>query len=258
LSISICTLPSVDESYTILAGTRVKNRGSAHPIYGSIGWLSNALRQSHLGLRLMGLVPVLDHNKMFVTDKNGVCRRANRFEISRRLEQFFHQFVWLTLEKSVEEFALGGRMVQCGDGQVRTIVQVLALWITDRAEHELILKWNPHDCFHCDCASADRDCPAHFTSEHTNLYDSSEIEQKVQEAMTDGTYGLVPYLSCYCVMRQDNCDVSAVSGSVLRMLKSSACSGLWYLDTRYGEQGGPMAGRLHCSGSHAVTHPTVF
>jgi len=75
----------------------------------------------------MGLVPVLDHNKMFVTDKNGVRRRANRFEISRRKEQLFHQCVWLTLEKSVEEFALGGRMVQCGDGQVRTIVQVLAL-----------------------------------------------------------------------------------------------------------------------------------
>ena len=84
LSISMCTLPSVDESYTILAGTRVKNRGSAHPIYGSIGWLSNALRQSRLGWHLMGLVPMLDHNKMFVTDKNGVRRRANRFVISYR------------------------------------------------------------------------------------------------------------------------------------------------------------------------------
>jgi len=52
----------------------------------------------------MGLVPVLDHNKMFVTDKNGVTRKANRFEISRRENQLFHQCVWLTLEKSVEEF----------------------------------------------------------------------------------------------------------------------------------------------------------
>jgi len=145
-------------------------------------------------------------------------------------------------------------MVQYGDGFVRSIVQVLALLITDRAEHELILKWNPHDCFHCDCACADRDCPAHFT----HLYDSSEIEQKVQEAMIEGTYGSVQYISCCCVMRQDNRDVSAVSGSVLRMLKSTACSGLWYLDTWYGEQEGPMAGRLLCSGSHAVTHPTVF
>jgi len=76
--------------------------------------------------------------------------------------------------------------------------------------------------------------------------------------MNEGTYGLVPYLSCCCVMRQDNCDVLAVSGSVLRMLKSTACSGRWFLDTWYGEQGAPMVGRLHCSGSHAVTHPTGF
>jgi len=95
-------------------------------------------------------------------------------------------------------------------------------------------------------------------SEHPNLYDSSEIEQKVQEAMTEGTYGLVPYLGCCCVMLQDNRDVSAVSGGVLHMLKPTACSGLWYLDTWYGVQGGPMAGRLYCSGSHAATHPTVF
>ena len=52
----------------------------------------------------MGLVPVLDQNKMFVTDKNGVTRKANRFEISRRENQLFHQCMWLTLEKSVEEF----------------------------------------------------------------------------------------------------------------------------------------------------------
>jgi len=142
----------------------------------------------------MGLVPVLEHNKMLVTDIKSVRRRANRFEIGRREEQLFHQCVWLMLEKSVEEFALAESMVKCGDGVVCSIVQVLALWITDRAEHELILKRNPHHCFHCDCASADRDCPAHFTSEHTNLYDSSEIEQKMQEAMTEGTYGLVPYL----------------------------------------------------------------
>ena len=30
----------VDESYIILAGTRVKNRGSAHPNYGSIGFVN--------------------------------------------------------------------------------------------------------------------------------------------------------------------------------------------------------------------------
>ena len=43
---------------------------------------------------------MLDHNKMFVTDKNGVKRRENKFEISRREEQLFHQCVWLLLEKS--------------------------------------------------------------------------------------------------------------------------------------------------------------
>ena len=46
---------------------------------------------------------MLDHNKMFVTDKNSVTRKANSFEISRRENQLFHQCVWLTLEKSVEE-----------------------------------------------------------------------------------------------------------------------------------------------------------
>jgi hypothetical protein len=137
---------------------------------------------------LMGLVPVLDHNKMFVTDKNGVTRKANRFEISRRENQLFHQCVWLTLEKSVEEFAAGGTKVACADAVVRQIVQVLALWITDRAEHELILQWNPHDCFHCDCASEDRDCPAHFSSDHANLYDSAIVDEQVQKAMVEGTY----------------------------------------------------------------------
>jgi len=149
LSMNICTLIIVDESYTILVRTRVKNRRSAHPIYGSIGWLSNASRQSTLP---HGSVTGPRPHQDVCHRQNGVRRRANRFAISRREEQLFHQCVWLTLEKSVEEFALGGRMVQCGDGVVRSIVQVLALWITDRAEHELILKWNPHDCFHCDCA----------------------------------------------------------------------------------------------------------
>jgi len=161
----------------------------------------------------MGLVLHLDHNKMFVQTKTASAGGQTDSRSAAERNNFSTSVCGSMVEKSVEEFALGGRMVQCGDGQVRTIVQVLALWITDRAEHELILKWNPHDCFHCDCTSADRDCLAHFTSEHTNLYDSCEIEQKVQEAMTEGTYG---------------------------------------------EQGGPMAGRLHCSTSHAVTHPTVF
>jgi len=116
---------------------------------------------------------------------------ANRFEISRREKQLFHQCVWLMLEKSEEEFAVGGRMVQCGDDVVCKIVQVLVLWITDGAEHELILKWNPHDCFHCDCASQDCECLAHYTSDHTNLYESAKIEYKVHKAMTEGTYGLV-------------------------------------------------------------------
>jgi len=162
---------------------------AAHPLYGSIGLEENFLRQSHLGWRLRGLVPMLDHNKMFVTDKNGVKRRENKFEISRREEQLFHQCVWLLLEKSVEELASGGRFVHCGDDVVRKFVQVLALWITDRAEHELILKWNPHDCFHCDCATVDRDCPAHFTSDHVNLYESTQVDDQIMQAMTNGVYG---------------------------------------------------------------------
>ena len=97
---------------------------AAHPLYGSIGLEENFLRQSHLGWRLMELVPVLDHNKLFVTDKNGVKRRANKFEISRREEQLLHQCVWLLLEKSVEELVLGGRFVHCGDDVVRKFVQV--------------------------------------------------------------------------------------------------------------------------------------
>jgi len=95
------------------------NRCTAHPLYGSIGLEENTLRQSHLIWRLMGLVPVLDHNKMFVTDQNGIKRRANKFEISRCEEQLFHQCVWLLLEKSVEELASGGRFVYCGDDAVR-------------------------------------------------------------------------------------------------------------------------------------------
>ena len=110
-----------------ITGTRIKNRCTEHPLYGSIGLEENSLRQSHLGWRLMELVPVLDHNKLFVTDKNGVKRRANKFEISRREEQLFHQRVWLLLEKSVEELASGGRFVHCGDDVVRNFVQVLEI-----------------------------------------------------------------------------------------------------------------------------------
>ena len=138
----------------------------------------------------MGLMPVLDHNQKFVTDKNSVTRKANRFEISRRENQLFHQCVWLTLEKSVEEFAAGGHgiKVACANAVVRQIVQVLALWITNRAEHELILQWNPHDCFHCEYASEDRDCPAHFSSDYANLHDLAIVDEQVQEAMVESTY----------------------------------------------------------------------
>jgi len=96
--------------------------------------------------------------------------------------------MWLSLEKFVEDFAAGGTKVECADVVVRPIVQVLALWITDHAEHELILQWNPHDCFHCDCASEDRDCPAHISSDHANLYDSAIVNYQAQEAMVGGTY----------------------------------------------------------------------
>ena len=36
-----------------ITGTRIKNRCTAHPLYGSIGLEENSLRQSHLGWRLV-------------------------------------------------------------------------------------------------------------------------------------------------------------------------------------------------------------
>ena len=169
-------------------GTQIKNRDSAHPIYFSILWASNALRQSHLCWRLLGFVPVLDHDRMFTVDSSGRKKKASSFEIARRERQLFHQCIFLVLRKSIQVHQDSGRLVLCGDGVVRRVVDILALWITDRQEHELILWWQEHMCFHCDCRKEDRDTPGHFTCPHSTPHNSESVDKQVMLAALHGTY----------------------------------------------------------------------
>jgi len=129
-----------------LDGIRIKNQSSAHTLYGTSRVLSNTLRQSHVAWKLMGFVPVLDHNKMFMVDVHGNRKRATPFEVVRRERELFHQCqcAWLLLEKSVCVYGERGRLIKCGDGVVRNVIDILALWITDHKEHELILLWHEH------------------------------------------------------------------------------------------------------------------
>jgi hypothetical protein len=182
-----------DAALTILAifvgsdATQVKNRGSAHPIYISLGNFLDSFRLTGEAWQTSGLVPRLDHSLMREKGyRNKVFgeRAASRQARSRRERQLFQACAWTVLKSLVDVVHEGGRHVLAGSGLVLKALPLVAAWNTDREEHNLITGAHPHTCFHCKV-------PAHLkdTVGEWPLIDSTNVKDMIEEANTTGEYG---------------------------------------------------------------------
>jgi len=78
----------------------------------------------------------------------------------------------------------GGRHVLAGSGLVLKALPLVAVWNTDREEHNLITRAHPHTYFHCKV-------PAHLkdTVGEWPLMDSTNVKDMIENANTTGEYG---------------------------------------------------------------------
>jgi len=165
--------------------TKIKNRGSAHPFYLSLGNFCNWFRRLGVAWRLCGMVPQLDHALMREVKKGVVgTRQASRSARARRERQLFLDCAWLILKSLVDVVNEGGRHVLCGDGKVYKFLTILAAWLTDRMEHELIVGSHPHNCYHCAVPQHLKDCQT-----DARLLDSADVQEQIETAITTGQYG---------------------------------------------------------------------
>ena len=79
----------------------------------------------------------------------GTSKRRKELDIQRRRRKLFNATLYQLLRTIIAVYREGGRVVACADGNMRKIVPVLAMWVTDRQEHEHINQVPAHGCFHC-------------------------------------------------------------------------------------------------------------
>ena len=127
--------------------TSIKSRESAHQIYLTLGNLSRSFRQSKYGWQLAGFHPPLINELM--KHPEGTSKRRKEWDIQRRRRKLFNATLYQLLRTIIAVYREGGRVVACADGNMRKIVPVLAMWVTDRQEHEHINQVPAHGCFHC-------------------------------------------------------------------------------------------------------------
>ena len=65
----------------------------------------------------------------------------------------------------------------------------MALWVTDRKEHELICLTSPHECFACSVDRSNCHLYERCVYPHAMPRDSTVIREQTMRAMTTGRYG---------------------------------------------------------------------
>jgi len=125
-----------DAALTILAifvgsdATEVKNRGSAHPIYISLGNFLDSFRLTGKAWQTSGLVPRLDHSLMREKGYHNKVfgeRAASGQARSRRERQLFQVCAWTVLKSLVDVVHEGGRHVLAGSGLVLKALPLVAV-----------------------------------------------------------------------------------------------------------------------------------
>ena len=160
--------------------TSIKNRDGAHPAYASLGNLSLPYRRGDQGWVLSGFIPLLDVNCMDT---------AKKMDIKRRKRQLFNKAMYTMLESLIKIYEAGGEWVLCGDGITRKILPIVAMWITDRQEHETVLQILAHICFACYLPRRDWLNAKKCAGPQARAKSSQEIAEHTRTAMTTGVYG---------------------------------------------------------------------
>ena len=93
-------------------------------------------------------------------------RQAPKHARIRRHRRLFLDCAWTILKSLVDVVNEGGRYVQLGSGRVVKALPILAEWVTDRQEHELIVGAHQHTCYQCDVPEHLKDQPS-----SSKLYD---------------------------------------------------------------------------------------
>jgi hypothetical protein len=127
-------------------GAQFKKKLYGHPIYVSCANFTPPHRQSPKGWSLLGFVPELDQQ----------CCKYSDFEFKRRKRQIMDACLCLVTQDMLHVVRAGGETVACGDGRTRCIVPLLAIYATDRQEHETVLHAKAHSCFHCDVPATEK------------------------------------------------------------------------------------------------------
>ena len=156
-------------------GARFKKTLSGHPIYLSCANFDAHHRQSPKGWNLLGFVPEFDQSQTRLSDS----------AFARRKRQIMDACLCLVTQDMLEAVQRGGEDVTCGDGQVRRIVPLLAIYPTDRQEHELVLHAKVHSCFHCKVERHQKSDPAWRGPPKC----AAEVRSQTRVAMTRGVYG---------------------------------------------------------------------
>ena len=102
----------------------------------------------------------------------------------RRHRRLFLDCAWTILKSLVDVVNEGGRYVQLGSGRVVKALPILAEWVTDRQEHELIVGAHQHTCYQCDVPEHLKDQPS-----SSKLYDAADVCAMTHEAACTGRYG---------------------------------------------------------------------
>ena len=156
-------------------GAKFKKSLSGHPIYVSCANFCAQHRQTPKGWSLLGFVPELDRSKTSLTDQ----------AFARRMRQIMDTCLCLVTEEMLAVVRKGGVQEICCDMRMRTLVPLMAIYPTDRQEHELVLHAKVHSCFHC-TVPADRKSDYTWRGEPKC---ASGVRTATRIGMTTGVYG---------------------------------------------------------------------
>jgi hypothetical protein len=156
-------------------GAKFKKKLNGHPLYMSCANFDEHHRQSPKGWRLLGFIPAIDQSKVGLAD----------VALARRQRQIMDACLCVVTHDLLETVQRGGESVMCADGRSRVIVPMLALYVTDRQEHELVLQAKALSCFHCEV-------PTHRKGDSAWAGQpkcAAGVHKQTVRAMTTGVYG---------------------------------------------------------------------
>lgn len=162
----------------VLIGTDAalfKKRVAGHPMYVSLANLREEQRSTPAGWCLVGFLPDLDQTTM---------SRNSEFHYKRRLRQVLTGALCHLFKDAWDVAAGGGDLVVCGDRCERLLLPMLAVYATDRQEHERVLGAKAHSCWHCCCAPDEKARAVHFTART-----AAGVRMETVRAMMQGVYG---------------------------------------------------------------------